>query len=179
MGEIHRRGVELSRVGIGGEDDVSGSESALASLEELVLGTLNLGDIHEDTERTYTITLPEGVTNLSGITEVKVQISFPELAKKEFVITNIRTLNVPEGMMADLLTKQLTIWVRGPKDLVEKLTIGDITVTIDLTGVENTAAVEAKITFPPKFSSLGAVGKYSVSVHVKPEEVTPVTEPEA
>ena len=81
--------------------------------------------------------------------------------------------------MADLLTKQLTIWVRGPKDLVEKLTIGDITVTIDLTGVENTAAVEAKITFPPKFASLGAVGKYSVSVHVKPEEVTPVTEPEA
>jgi hypothetical protein len=65
------------------------------------------------------------------------------------------------------------------QDLVEKLTIGDITVTIDLTGVENTAAVEAKITFPPKFSSLGAVGKYSVSVHVKPEEVTPVTEPEA
>lgn len=159
--------------------DVSGSESALASLEELVLGTLNLGDIHEDTERTYTITLPEGVTNLSGITEVKVQISFPELAKKEFVITNIRTLNVPEGMMADLLTKQLTIWVRGPKDLMEMLTSGDITVTIDLTGVENTAAVEAKITFPPKFSSLGAVGKYSVSVHVKPEEVTPVTEPEA
>ena len=31
MGEIHRRGVELSRVGIGGEDDVAGSESVVVS----------------------------------------------------------------------------------------------------------------------------------------------------
>lgn len=158
--------------------DVSGSESALANLEELVLGTLNLGDIPDDTERIYTINLPEGVTNLSGITEVTVQISFPQLEKKEFVITNIRTLNVPEGMVADLLTKQLTIWVRGPKAMMEKLELSDITVTIDLTGVVNTAAVEAKITFPAMFSEVGAVGKYSVSVNVKEEEVSPAADME-
>lgn len=146
--------------------DVSGSEAALAKLDQLVLGTLNLGEIVEDVERTYPITMPEGVTNLSNITEAKVTISFPELAKKELTVTNILTQNVPEGMDADVMTKQLTITIRGPKLLVGKLTAEDIIVEIDLTGVENTAAVEAKITIPEEFAGVGAVGKYSVNVRV-------------
>lgn len=147
--------------------DVSGSESALKDLEQIVLGTINLGEIAEDMEKAYAITLPENVTNLSNITEATVKISFPELTKKEFTITNIKTRNVPEGMAADLLTKQLTITVRGPRGLMAKLTAENIFVEIDLTGVENTAAVEAKITFPEEFDGVGAVGKYSVNVKVE------------
>lgn len=146
--------------------DVSGSESALKDLEQIVLGTLNLGDVAGNTEKAYAITLPEGVSNLSGITEAKVSISFPELAKKEFTVTDIQTLNVPEGMAAELLTKQLTISVRGPKELIAKLTAEDISVEINLTGVENTAAVEAIISFPAEFDGVGAVGKYSVNVKI-------------
>lgn len=152
--------------------DVSGSESALKDLEQIVLGTINLGEIAEDVEKTYAITLPENVTNLSNITEAKVRISFPELTKKEFTITDIQTKNVPEGMAADLLTRQLTITVRGPKELMAKLAAEDISVEIDLTGVENTAAVEAKITFSEEFAGVGAVGKYSVNVKVAAPEDT-------
>ena len=147
--------------------DVSGSESALKDLEQIVLGTLNLADIADDLEKTYAITMPEGVTNLSNIEEAAVTVSFPELTKKEFTITNIKTVNVPEGMVPDLLTKQMTIVVRGPKALMNKLTAEDIFVEVDLTGVENTAAVEAKITFSGEFEGVGAVGKYSVNVKVE------------
>lgn len=146
--------------------DVSGSESALKDLDQIVLGTLNLGDIAEDLEKTYAITLPEGVTNLSNITEATVKVSFPDLESRDFTVTEIQPLNVPEGMEADLMTKQLTITVRGPRELMAELTAEDITVQIDLTGVENTAAVEAKISFPEAFGGVGAVGKYSVSVKV-------------
>lgn len=146
---------------------VSGSENALKDLEKLIIGTLNLGDIPEDTEKTYQITLPEGVTNLNdGETAATVKVSFPNLVKKEFVITQITTRNVPEGMVAELITKQLTVVVRGPRALMDKLTVEDIAVEIDLTGVENTAAVEAKITFPDEMAEVGAVGKYSVNVEV-------------
>lgn len=147
--------------------DVSGSESALKDLEQIVLGTLNLADIADDLEKTYAITMPEGVTNLSNIEEAAVTVRFPELTKKEFTITNIKTVNVPEGMVPDLLTKQMTIVVRGPKALMNKLTAEDIFVEVDLTGVENTAAVEAKITFSGEFEGVGAVGKYSVNVKVE------------
>lgn len=148
--------------------DVSGSESALKDLSEIILGTLNLGEITDSMEKTIPITLPEGVNNLSNITEATVKISFPELAKKTFTITNIQANNVPEGMDLDVLTKQLDITVRGPKDLIAKLTPEQIHVAIDVAGVDNTDVVAAQITFPEEFAGVGAVGKYSVSVKVSP-----------
>ena len=149
--------------------DVSGSEKALEELEELLLGTLNLGEIPEDTEKIFTIKLPEGVTNLSNITDAVVNVSFPALATREFTVTEIGTKNVPSGMAADLLTKQLTVTVRGPKSLIEKMEDADVIVQIDLTGVEGSVAEEAKITFPKEFEGVGAVGKYSVNVKVEPK----------
>ncbi|MBR2047566.1 MAG: hypothetical protein IJ960_03125 [Oscillospiraceae bacterium] len=154
--------------------DVVGSESALKDLEEWVLGTLNLADIGDTTERTYPIVLPQGVTEMNAISEALVNISFPDLAKREIVITNIQIHNVPEGMAAELLTKQFTITVRGPRSLVNQISAEDILVQIDLTGVENTAAVEAKISFRAEYAEVGVVGKYSVNVRV--DEVVPDAE---
>lgn len=152
--------------------DVSGSELALKELEELNIGTLNLGEIPVDTEKTFEIKLPEGVTNLSNINMAVVKISFPELATREFTVTEIRTKNVSTGMVADLLTKQLTVSVRGPRALVEQMEDSDVIVQIDLTGVEGSVAAEAKITFPAEFEGVGAVGKYSVNVKVEPKPDT-------
>ena len=152
--------------------DVSGSEMALKELNELLIGTVNLGEIHADIEKTFEIKLPEGVTNLSNITDAVVNISFPDLATREFTVTEIRPKNVPAGMAADLLTKQLTVMVRGPKALIEKMDNADVIVQIDLTGVEGSVAAEAKITFPAEFEGVGAVGKYSVNVKVEPKANT-------
>lgn len=146
--------------------DVVGSESALKELEQLILGTLNLGDIDVEMEKTYPINLPQGVTEMNQISEATVKVTFPQLARKEIIITNIQIHNVPEGMAAELLTKQFTIVVRGPRNLVNQIGSDDILVQIDLTGVENTAAVEARIGFTTEFSEVGAVGKYSVNVRV-------------
>lgn len=152
--------------------DVSGGEMALKDLEELMIGTLNLGEIPEDMERIFEIKLPEGVTNLSNINEAKVTVSFPALATRAFTVTEIQTRNVPTGMVADLLTKQLTVSVRGPRALIERMEDADVTVQIDLTGVEGSVAAEAKIIFPAEFEGVGAVGKYSVNVKVEPKANT-------
>ena len=145
---------------------VSGSEAALAQIDELVVGTINLADIPNAIEKVFPITLPEGLTNRSGVTEVKVKISFPALSRRDFTITNIQTINLPAGKQVDLLTKQLTITVRGPKQDIQKLQASDITVQIDLTDVENTEAVEAVVIFAEPYQSVGVVGKYSISVTV-------------
>lgn len=148
------------------EITVSGSDTALEKLSELVIGTVNLADIPDDTERTFPITLPEGIANLSGVHEVTVKISFPQLAKKEFTISEIQPINVPEGMTAEVVTKQLTITVRGPVWDLQKLTVHDITVQVDLSNAENIVEVEPIVTFGGEFSHLGVVGKYSVSATV-------------
>ena len=156
------------------EISISGSEAALNALPELNLGTIELDQITQDTTREFEINLPEGVQNVSNLSTAKVTISFPKLATREFTITEFAPLNLPAGMVWEPLTKQLTITVRGLKSEVQRLNAADILVQVDLTGVENTAAVEPTIRFPENLSSLGEVGSYSISVQITPEP--PATE---
>ena len=151
---------------------ISGSETALQALEELNLGIIDLAQITQDQELTFDITLPEGVTNVSNLPTATVHLSFPKLATREFTITEFEQLNLAQGMVWETLTKQLTITVRGLKSEVQQLNPGDITVRLDLSGVENTSAVEPDILFPKGYESLGVLGSYSVSVQVSPQSDT-------
>ena len=156
-----------------GEISVSGSEAALNALTELNLGTIDLAQITEDTVKDYEISLPEGIRNVSNLPTATVSITFPLLATREFTITEFVPLNLPEGMAWEPLTKQLTVTVRGLKNEIQRLTSADIIVQVDLTGVENTAAVEPIIRFPEELTSLGEVGSYSISLQVMPEPTVP------
>ena len=152
------------------EISVSGSETLLSSLTELNLGTIELSQITGDTVMEFEINLPEGVKNVTNLPTAKVSISFPRLAAREFTVTEFQALNVAPGMNWEALTKQLTITVRGLKSEVQQLRVEDIIVQLDLTDVENTAAVEPIILFPKSLQSLGAMGSYSVSVQVTANE---------
>ena len=149
---------------------ISGSETALAAVEELDLGIIELAQITKDQELTFDITLPEGITNVSNLPTATVSISFPKLATREFTITEFEHTNLASGMKWESLTKQLTITVRGLKAEVQRLNAADIIARVDLSGVENTSAVEPEIIFPKSYESLGVLGSYSVSVQVTPLE---------
>ena len=100
---------------------VSGSDTLLEQLEELELGTINLAELLEDTVLTFPVVLPEGVNNETGITEVKVDVQFPELVTRTFNVTEIHAENVPEGMEVDMITQALEVKIRGPKALVRAM----------------------------------------------------------
>ena len=147
---------------------ISGSETALAAVEELDLGIIELAQITKDQELTFDITLPEGITNVSNLPTATVSISFPKLSTREFTITEFDQTHLASGMKWESLTKQLTITVRGLKAEVQRLNAADIIARVDLGGVENTSAVEPEIIFPKSYESLGVLGSYSVSVQVTP-----------
>ena len=157
------------------EITISGNDIALENLEELVLGTINLGDITAAEQREYDINalLPDGIRNESGLTTALVDISFPDLIQKDFTITDIRTTNVASGMEATIVTKQLTITVRGPKEQVLALTTADITAVLDLTDVVNTDTLAPGSSFAEKFPDLGVLGKPMVTVTVAVPETQP------
>ena len=145
---------------------ISGGETALAALDELNLGTIDLAQITQDQELEFNITLPEGVRNVSNLPTAKVSISFPKLATREFTITEFEPLNLAPGMVWEPLTKQLTITIRGLKAEIQRLNAADLIVQVDLQQVENISAVEPIIIFPKSYESLGVLGSYSVSVQV-------------
>lgn len=149
---------------------VAGSEQVLEELNEIVLGTINLADYLETTEFTYTIPTLEGVTNLSGITDVTAKLSFPSLSTADFTVENFTLVNVPEGMKAELITAKLTIKIRGLSADILRLKPEDIVATVDFTDAQlGTSTFKVNVSFGEAFSSLGAVGSNTVTATVTQE----------
>lgn len=147
---------------------ISGSDALLEGLDVLNLGTVDLGEILEDTTLTFPITLPEGVTNETGVTEATVEVKFSDLKTKVLNITKIQAVNVPEGMEVDMITQALEITVRGPSLLIDAITEKDVTVTVDFANAQpGTATMRATVTFGSTFDDAGTVGSYVVSATLK------------
>ena len=151
---------------------VSGSDAVLADLSEIVLGTVNFAEQTENTQMTFPINLPEGVTNLTGITEATAEIRFVGLSIKEFTTENIKVINVPEGLDYELMSEVVKVTLRGPTGRINQIKPEDIEVTVDLSGKETGAStVKAAITIRGDSEELiGAVGSHSVSVTLEEAE---------
>ena len=146
---------------------VSGSEKVLEGLtEELVVGSVDLSTIESDTALSFPVNLPEGVTNLSGVTDVTVAVDFKNLTTKKFTVNNIEVVNVPEGMEYDLMNEVLEVTLRGNTALIETLEAEAITAVVDLSDKEaGTFTVKASIVIKDSnFAAIGPMGTYSVSV---------------
>ena len=127
---------------------------------------------------TFAIPAFEGVTNDSGATEVEVSLNFKGLRIREITVEKFTITGVPEGYEAEIITEKLAVRVRGPHELVSKLTADDVVVTVDFTGEElGDATIRAQVSFTDKYKDLGVLGKPSVTASVKEEtEETEATE---
>lgn len=165
---------------------VSGSEAALDLMgDQLVVGTIDLAEVASDMNKTFTIPLEEGITNLTGISEVTATITLKGLSTKDFLIREISKVNVPEGLEVELITQELNLRVRGPADQIAKLTLGDVMVIVDFTGAEvGTATFPVRAVFTDGFRDVGVLRAESVSASVVEagtltEQTEAATEPEA
>ena len=148
---------------------VCGSETLLEDLDFIQLGALDLYLLEEDVEGTYAITVPEGITNLSERTEAKITIRFKDLAIREVEASNIKMINVPEGMQAELLNQVLKVRLRGPAKVMDKVAPENVSVIVDFSGKElGTFTIRPTITvLGSEFMNVGAVGTYSVSATLR------------
>lgn len=147
---------------------LSGGEAVLAEFgDTYTVATINLADVEKSNDFTYTLSLPEGVTNQTGVSEVTVSIRFLGLMTREFTVENIQPIHVPEGMTADIISENLTLKVRGPAEQISQLTAEDITATVDFSAAEvGTSTYKATITFGEAFPNVGALKTSSVSATV-------------
>ena len=150
---------------------VSGSEAALELMgDQLVVGTINLAEIDQNTTKTFTIPLEEGITNLTGVTEVTAEIRLTGLRTKDFLVRQINVVNVPEGLEVELITQELTIKIRGPSAQITSLKSDDVMVVVDFTGAEvGTATFPVRAVFTDGFRDVGIFKSESVSASVLPQ----------
>lgn len=150
---------------------VSGSEAALEGLEQINLGTIDLSTMTRDTVKKFPITLPEGVTDLGNTGEVEVSVKFPNLATRTMTVTQMVLENVPEGMEAEIIPQSVEVAVRGPKELIYRITAADVRIRVDFTNSElGTYTVKADILIDEKFEGVGPIGSYNVAVTVSEPE---------
>lgn len=148
---------------------LSGGDAVLEEFgDTLVVTTLNLANLDKSQELVYTLNLPEGVTNQTGVTEAKVTVKFLGLITREFTLDTFQSVNVPEGMSAEIINASLTVKVRGPASEITSLTDEDITAVVDFSAAEvGTATYKTSFTFSEKFANVGAMGTNSVSATVQ------------
>ena len=146
---------------------VSGPEAVVSAMEEIVVGTVDLGGLKESQTLEFELTLPEGVTNETGVTTVTAEIDFSGLSARSFQVTQIKTDHLPEGMAVQLSAEVVEVMIRGSAAELDRMTAEDITVVVDLTeavlGVEKyTVTIE----LADAFTASGAVGTYSVTATI-------------
>lgn len=149
---------------------VSGGDAVLKELgDSFTVCTINLAEIERSNKEgiKYTISLPEGVTNQTGVTEVTVTVEFRNLRTREFQVEDFQMLNLPEGLAAEIISANLTVKVRGPEEEIAKLEEKDIAVAVDFTNAEvGTATYKASISISDEFPNVGALKTSSVSATV-------------
>ncbi len=154
---------------------------ALAEKDTWDMGSIKLEEIDLDYQNTFTIEEKEGYINQSGIQEVTVSLNSEGLAKREFTISsdNIFVINPPSAYDFEIITKNLTISVIGPADVLETLSTKDITVTVDLLNYNSSQSASFSYDSTINFNDnnrVWAVGSYKIALNrLDPE---PLTEPE-
>lgn len=148
---------------------ISGSDAALEQLGDvLVLGEIHLEEYEKNSKIEFEIPTFLGVTNESGKTTAMVDMRFQGLKVKEFTIVDFTTVNVPEGFETKVITEELKVLVRGPSELISKLTVDDIIATIDFAGMgEGTSTYVVTITFGEGFEGVGVLRKPSVTASLE------------
>ena len=152
---------------------VSGGAAVLDELgDSYSVCSINLADIEKSShEQKFPLSLPEGVTNQTGVSEVTVTIRFSGLKTKELMVERIEMINVPENMTAEIINTNLAVRVRGPEAEISRLTEKDISAVVDFSEAEaGTATYKAVIQISKEFPSVGAMKTSSVSATVLPKE---------
>lgn len=147
---------------------IAGNETALESIDEIILGTVELGTLIRDTDLKFDINVPAGFENLSGRTVANVKVEFPDLMTTSLAVTEFTALNVPEGLAVEFITQELAVNVRGDKELIQKMTPEDVSVIVDFANATmGSYTLKATIVMGEGFEEVGALKTYTVSATVK------------
>ena len=148
---------------------VSGSDLVMEKLTELNLGTIELGELLEDTEMSFAIVLPEGVKFMDPDMETAtVTVKFPNLDTRTLTVSDFHKINVPDGLDVEFLTKTLSVTIRGDKNQIKNIAPTDLVIEVDFADAQlGSYTIKPNIKLAGVYSSMGAIGKYDVSVTVR------------
>lgn len=123
---------------------VKGAAEVIDALEDsFIIGTVDLATLEDKQELSFNLSLPAGVTNMSGETEVKALIQVNGVQSDTISVTDIRMINTPEGYHTELSTRTARVRVRGSTEEIREIKANNdngIYILVDLADYYQTGA---------------------------------------
>lgn len=161
---------------------VSGPAEVLRDRETIVLGDFDLLTVgNTESTHTYGITVPDGCTNLSGVTRSTLTISYPDKVSAVVTTDRIRYENTPLGKNLDVQTEEIAVSVFGTEADVSLISGENITLVVDL-GDYSSALGSYTIPAIVEIDTdgdIGVTGTYEVQVTIRAPGDEPDTPPDA
>lgn len=150
---------------------LAGDSSILSGLNQITLATIDLSEVDRNFTANYLIVYDDGLRNLSGITEAKVDVEIVGLETRTFTIPreNISCSNVTKGYSADVQNENLVVKLRGTKEDLDQIAPENIRAVADLNDYNTSVGefmIPADITVDGSLN-VGAFGEYTVSVRIR------------
>ena len=148
---------------------VSGEESTLDKLDEIVVAQIDLSRVLGDDTLEYEIPLPGGCTNESGTDKVRVTIKFKNMQTETYECSNISFANVPDGYSATAITQSVDVTLRGKQTELDKIGSKNIRIVADLGGLSTasgTYTTRAKV-YVDGTDDVGAIGAYQIGYRLQ------------
>jgi len=151
---------------------ISGEAEDL-SINSIKIGSLDLTSIETTYTATLPIILPDGVENVSGVTEATVTVQISGVVVKTFNIRNFEYLNAPAGYEISPMAEFISVKVRGPEVIMNTLTEEMLTVKFDFAQfVNSTGTFTIKGTLSSSYYSsdqIGALGTINAVFRISEE----------
>lgn len=113
--------------------EIYGTSEALEGVSYLPV-EIDVTGLTEDKEYTINLVNPKGITNLS-VKTITVKLTVDEIVSKEINDVPISVVNLGAGLEAQAVDKKsgsITVIVKGSKEVIDKITKGEIKATVDL-----------------------------------------------
>ena len=172
---IYGSGADESNTKLSIEPDtitLAGDSAILNAMNNVPIATIDLTDFNTTFTNTYSINFDNSLRNVEGITEAEVKVEIVGLETRNFTVTNIQCRGIAEGYVADVLSRALTVRLRGTAEQLDTVDESNLVAVADLSGTElatGSNIVNVRIQVDGSLD-VGAVGgPYTITVDIRRE----------
>ena len=149
---------------------LAGDSAILDAMNNIPVATISLADFNATYSYTYPISFDNSLINVEGITEAEVKVEIIGLENRNFTVRNIQCRGVTEGYEAEVLSKALTVKLRGTPESLAKITSENLVAIADLSDYDITTGsniVNVRIQVDGALD-VGAIGgPYTIMVDIQ------------
>lgn len=136
-----------------------GDAAILGDINQITLATVDMTAFDQEYQESFVIPLPNGVSFRSSETEATVTVKISGLSTRTFYVDSFNWKEKEENVDVTAVSRSVPILLRGPEEIISRLTPNDIWIDVDLTdykGATGDLQVPIKVTIP-NYSDVGAI----------------------